>query len=293
MSTGGGKRAIIAAFFAEPRHRDRQVHRLRVHQLRVDAGREHPLLRRHRQPGSPAARRPPRPQGAGRRAPVRLRARAVLLGLRRGACCSRRPLFAIFEGIDKIRHPHELESIEWAIGILLVGHGARGVLVPHRDRSRRTTCAAASRWRYIRRAKEPELPVVLLEDSGALIGLVIALTAVDRLEGHRRRGAGRRRHAVHRHPARDHRHRPCRRDEEPPDRRGRADDLSAIEQAIVSSPDVRAADPPAHASTWPPTSSSSARRSSPLRPRHDRAREAIDDVERRCPRGRAHRSAST
>ena len=33
-------------------------------------------------------------------------------------------------------------------------------------------------WRFIRRSKVPELPVVLLEDVGALIGLALALTGV-------------------------------------------------------------------------------------------------------------------
>jgi cation diffusion facilitator family transporter len=87
-------------------------------------------------------------------------------------------LFAIFEGVEKIRHPHELESIEWAIGIL-------GLAIVLEAFSFRTAIKEANHARgsipmarYIRRAKEPELPVVLLEDFGALIGLVLALTAV-------------------------------------------------------------------------------------------------------------------
>jgi divalent metal cation (Fe/Co/Zn/Cd) transporter len=36
----------------------------------------------------------------------------------------------------------------------------------------------ASYWRFIRRAKQPELPVILLEDFAALLGLVFALLAV-------------------------------------------------------------------------------------------------------------------
>jgi divalent metal cation (Fe/Co/Zn/Cd) transporter len=37
-------------------------------------------------------------------------------------------------------------------------------------------------WAFIRRAKSPELPVVLCEDAGALIGLVIALAAITMAE---------------------------------------------------------------------------------------------------------------
>ncbi len=86
--------------------------------------------------------------------------------------------FALFEGTEKLRHPEPLESPEWAIGILLVAIVLEGA-------SLRTAVVEANRIRdrsswvaYIRRSKEPELPVVLLEDAGAMIGLVIALTAI-------------------------------------------------------------------------------------------------------------------
>jgi len=88
-------------------------------------------------------------------------------------------IFATFEGIEKIRHPHELESPEIAIGILLFSVVAEAF-------SFRTAVAEALHvkspdvgwWQFIRRSKQPELPVVLLEDFGALIGLVLALAAV-------------------------------------------------------------------------------------------------------------------
>jgi len=87
-------------------------------------------------------------------------------------------LFAIYEGIEKLRHPHELESLGWAIGILgfailLESYSFRTAIVESRPHK-----GTSSWWQFIRRAKMPELPVVLLEDLGALIGLVIALTAV-------------------------------------------------------------------------------------------------------------------
>ena len=86
--------------------------------------------------------------------------------------------FAIFEGIEKIRHPHELESIGVALGIL-------GVAILLESWSFRTAIKEATPlkgdatwWQFIRRSKNPELPVVLLEDLGALVGLVIAFSAV-------------------------------------------------------------------------------------------------------------------
>ena len=87
-------------------------------------------------------------------------------------------VFAVFEGIDKLRHPHDLESATVAIVILLVAIVLEAF-------SFRTAVVEASRergalgwWAFIRHAKGPELPVVLLEDSGALIGLVLALFGV-------------------------------------------------------------------------------------------------------------------
>ncbi len=86
--------------------------------------------------------------------------------------------FAIFEGIEKIRHPHEVENLWWAIGILVFGIFLEGwsfrtaVVESNRVRGR------ASWMSFVRRAKTPELPVVLLEDLGALVGLFIALFAV-------------------------------------------------------------------------------------------------------------------
>jgi cation diffusion facilitator family transporter len=86
--------------------------------------------------------------------------------------------FAIFEGITKIQHPHELDSARVAIAILtmaavLEGFSLRTALVESRLMK-----GTASWWSFIRHSKNPELPVVLLEDIGAVVGLLIATTAV-------------------------------------------------------------------------------------------------------------------
>lgn len=87
-------------------------------------------------------------------------------------------LFAIFEGVEKLRHPHELESPEWAIGILLVAIVLEGYSFRTAVHESRPLKGDAGWWAFIRRAKQPELPVVLMEDSAALAGLVVALAAV-------------------------------------------------------------------------------------------------------------------
>ena len=86
--------------------------------------------------------------------------------------------FAIVEGIDKVRHPHPLESAAIAVGILLVAIVLEGTSFRTAVTEANRTRGQASWWQFIRRSKNPELPVVLLEDFGALIGLLFALTGV-------------------------------------------------------------------------------------------------------------------
>src|SRR4030095_10336839 len=87
-------------------------------------------------------------------------------------------LFALFEGYEKLRHPHAIESPAWAFGALLVAivleSWSLRTAIHEADKVR----AGLSWWAFIRRSKSPELPVVLLEDVGALLGLGCALVGV-------------------------------------------------------------------------------------------------------------------
>jgi cation diffusion facilitator family transporter len=88
-------------------------------------------------------------------------------------------LFAVYEGVHKIQHPEPLESWAWAVGVLLVAI----VLESFSLRTAIHETAAVkppgqSYWNFIRRARQPELPVILLEDIGALTGLTLALLGV-------------------------------------------------------------------------------------------------------------------
>lgn len=88
-------------------------------------------------------------------------------------------LFALLEGIDKLRHPHRLESVAWAVNILVLAMALEAFsfrTAVHESREAKEE--AGSWWGFIRRSKVPELPVVLLEDTGALIGLSVALAGV-------------------------------------------------------------------------------------------------------------------
>lgn len=88
-------------------------------------------------------------------------------------------LFALYEGIDKLRHPHETESFLIAIAILVVAIVLESVsLRTAIKEAARTKRPGQSWWGYIRHAREPELPVVLLEDVAAELGLLFALAGV-------------------------------------------------------------------------------------------------------------------
>jgi cation diffusion facilitator family transporter len=87
-------------------------------------------------------------------------------------------LFSLFEGEEKLRHPHELESVGWAVGILVVAIVFEVFSLRTAVHESRAAKGNLSWWAFIRRSKSPELPVVLLEDLGALVGLVLALAGI-------------------------------------------------------------------------------------------------------------------
>ncbi len=87
-------------------------------------------------------------------------------------------VFAISQGIDKLRHPHLLASAEWAIGILLAAGVMESFALRTAVREARRHKGEQSWWSFIRHAKVAALPVILLEDAGALAGLLVALVCV-------------------------------------------------------------------------------------------------------------------
>lgn len=85
-------------------------------------------------------------------------------------------LFALYEGTQKLLHPHEAESIGVAIGILLAAIALETFsLMTAIKETKHVKPASMSYWKFVRTAKQPELPIVLLEDVGAEIGLLLAL----------------------------------------------------------------------------------------------------------------------
>jgi cation diffusion facilitator family transporter len=78
--------------------------------------------------------------------------------------------FAIYEGIEKIRHPHPITNVAVALGVLAFAICVGAFSFSMAVRAARPLKGRMSWWRFIRRSRSPELPVVLLEDLGAQIG---------------------------------------------------------------------------------------------------------------------------
>ncbi|MCC6766825.1 MAG: cation diffusion facilitator family transporter [Deltaproteobacteria bacterium] len=87
-------------------------------------------------------------------------------------------LFAIVEGIEKLLHPHELSSPEWALAVLAIAIVLEAFSLRTAIHEARALRGRRGWWSFIRRTKLPELPVVLLEDVGALLGLLFAAAGV-------------------------------------------------------------------------------------------------------------------
>lgn len=88
-------------------------------------------------------------------------------------------LFALYEAWHKIRDPHGITAWHWVpIGVLLVAIVLESVALRTAVRESNRSRGKASWVQFVRRSKTPELPVILLEDAGALIGLVFALAGV-------------------------------------------------------------------------------------------------------------------
>ncbi|MBF6350817.1 cation diffusion facilitator family transporter [Nocardia flavorosea] len=87
-------------------------------------------------------------------------------------------VYALYEGIHKIQHPEELSSPLVAVVILVLAIALETYSFATAFRESKPLKGRASWWQFIRNSRSPELPVVLLEDTGALIGLVLALGGV-------------------------------------------------------------------------------------------------------------------
>jgi cation diffusion facilitator family transporter len=87
-------------------------------------------------------------------------------------------LFAIYEGWHKISDPHDVDSPIVAFSILGIAIGLETFALRTAMKNSREAKGKKGWIRYIRTSRSPELPVLLLEDSAALIGLVFATVGI-------------------------------------------------------------------------------------------------------------------
>ncbi|KRE77582.1 cation diffusion facilitator family transporter [Arthrobacter sp. Soil763] len=89
-------------------------------------------------------------------------------------------LFALYEAWGKLQDPHGIEGGYWWVPLSVLVGAIMAESYSFRTAIRESNQLRGQQsWpRFIRNAKQPELPVILLEDFGALLGLVFALFGV-------------------------------------------------------------------------------------------------------------------
>lgn len=180
MSADGGTKAVVAAllantgiaitkFIAFLLTRSASMLAESIHSL-ADAGNQVLLLVGKKR--SERAASPLHPFGYGRERYIYAFIVSIVLFSVGG-------LFALYEGWHKISEPHPIEGWHWVPVVVLV------VAIILETLSFRTAIIESNRargksgWKeFIRRSRSPELPVILLEDLGALLGLILALIGV-------------------------------------------------------------------------------------------------------------------
>jgi cation diffusion facilitator family transporter len=86
--------------------------------------------------------------------------------------------FAFYEGVDKVLHPHEPKNFLVGLVILLLSILLESYSFKTAMHEAKEMKGDAKFIAFLRHAKTPELPVVLLEDTGALIGLILAFAGL-------------------------------------------------------------------------------------------------------------------
>lgn len=87
-------------------------------------------------------------------------------------------LFSINEGIKKLNDPHPLDVVWLPMLVLIIAITFESLALRVAVKESNKLRGSESWWSFIRHAKSPELPVILLEDAAALLGLVFALLGV-------------------------------------------------------------------------------------------------------------------
>ncbi len=100
--------------------------------------------------------------------------------------------YAIYEGFQKLRHPHPPENLEWAYWVLGISFvleiGSIGLAIYQEVKEAHHE--GLSFFAYLRESKDPTAKTVLFEDSAALLGIVIAGVGIYLTDHHTGPGDG-------------------------------------------------------------------------------------------------------
>ncbi|MCX6424608.1 MAG: cation diffusion facilitator family transporter [Actinobacteria bacterium] len=179
MSTEGGKKAIIAAlmanigiaiskFVAFIFTGSSSMLSEAIHSV-ADSSNQVLLLVGNKRSQKPADEK--HPFGYGRRRFVYGFIVAVVLFLIGG-------LFSLYEGLHKWQDPEPLNDWWIAVLVLVIAIGLEAFSFRTALREANKSRGKRSLANFVKDSRQPELPVILLEDAGALVGLVFALIGV-------------------------------------------------------------------------------------------------------------------
>ena len=179
MSTEGGLKAVVAAlianagiavskFVAFAFTGSSSMLSEAIHSV-ADSGNQVLLLIGNKRARQPADAQ--HPFGYGRRRYVYGFIVAIVLFLVGG-------MFSLYEGIHKWQNPEPLNDWLIAVVVLLIAIGLEGYSFRTAFREANKSRGNRSLLGFVRASRQPELPVILLEDAGALVGLMLALSGV-------------------------------------------------------------------------------------------------------------------
>lgn len=87
-------------------------------------------------------------------------------------------LYSLYEGLHKVQNPEEVNDAWIAFLVLIIAIVLESFSFRTAIREANHSRGDRSLRQFVKDARQPELPVILLEDAGALVGLVFALVGV-------------------------------------------------------------------------------------------------------------------
>lgn len=87
-------------------------------------------------------------------------------------------LYSLYEGIHKVQHPEPVKDVNIAIAVLTVAIILETLSFRTAIREANKSRGSRTLIQFVQDARQPELPVILLEDLGALVGLLFAFIGV-------------------------------------------------------------------------------------------------------------------